>query len=216
MSDVIRLMLVDDHPIVRAGMIAVLATQPDFEVSGEASTGSEALMQVARVCPDVVLLDLEMPGLDGVETLQRLREQNPGIRVVVFTAFDTDERIVSAVQAGARGYLLKGSPREDLFQAIRVVHQGGSLLHPLVATKLLQHINRDQGAARLRADVTGRQMEVVTLLAQGLQNKEIATRLGISERTVKFHVGALLRKLHAGNRTELVAVAARAGLVSVS
>jgi DNA-binding NarL/FixJ family response regulator len=209
----IRIMLADDHPVVRDGLSAILGTQPDFAVVGESATGGETVERAAALRPDVVLLDLEMPEMDGVEALRRLREADPGIRVIVFTAFDTDERIWGAVRAGAQGYLLKGAPREELFHAIRVVHAGGSLLQPIVASKLLRHVSQEPAAA---VDaLTPRELEVLQLLAQGLQNKEIAVRLAIRERTVKFHVSGILSKLGAGNRTEAVAMAAQQGLVKL-
>jgi DNA-binding NarL/FixJ family response regulator len=207
----IRIVVVDDHPIVRDGLVAVLSTQPDFEVVGEASSGPEAIQQVRAIQPDVILLDLEMPGMDGVETLQCLRDIDPAVRVIVFTAFDTDERIVKAVQAGAQGYLLKGVPRDEIFNAIRVVHAGGALLQPVVASKLLRQVSRD---AQPELDsLTERELEVLRLMAQGQMNKEIAAALVISERTVKFHVSAILSKLGAGNRTEAVRLAAQQGLI---
>jgi NarL family two-component system response regulator LiaR len=198
----IDIVVVDDHPIVRDGLVAVLATQPDFEVVGEASSGPEAIQCVGASKPDVILLDLEMPDMDGVETLRRLREIDPAVRLIVFTAFDTDERIVKAVQAGAQGYLLKGVPRDEIFNAIRVVHAGGALLQPVVASKLLRQVTRD---AQPEADpLTERELEVLRLMAQG-----------ISERTVKFHVSAILSKLGAGNRTEAVTLAAQQGLIEL-
>lgn len=213
MSDPIRLLLVDDHPVVREGLVAILSTQPDFFIVGEAGDGKTALAFANQQQPDVILLDLEMPGQDGVETLRALRRHNPNVRVIVFTAYDTDERIVTAVQAGAQGYLLKGVPRQELFNAIRVVHGGGSLLQPIVAAKLMNHMR--QPARSTLEPLTPREHEVLTLLARGLQNKEIATELTITERTVKFHVSAILTKLNATNRTEAVAVAAQAGLISI-
>jgi DNA-binding NarL/FixJ family response regulator len=154
-----------------------------------------------------------MPGMDGVETLRQLKTQNARVRVIVFTAFDTDERIVTAVQAGAQGYLLKGAPRQELFHAVRVVHSGGSLLQPIVASKLLQRVQQEPEPPV--EPLTARELEVLQEMAAGLQNKEIAARLVISERTVKFHVSAILGKLEAGNRTEAVAVAAQRGLVEL-
>jgi NarL family two-component system response regulator LiaR len=209
----IHIVVVDDHPIVRDGLVAVLSTQPDFEVVGEASSGPEAIQCVGASKPDVILLDLEMPDMDGVETLQRLREIDPALRVIVFTAFDTDERIVKAVQAGAQGYLLKGVPRDEIFNAIRVVHAGGALLQPVIASKLLRQVTRD---AQPEPDpLTERELEVLRLMAQGQMNKEIAAALVISERTVKFHVSAILSKLGAGNRTEAVTLAAQQGLIEL-
>ncbi len=202
----IRIVVADDHPVVRDGLIAMLNTQSDFEVVAEARNGAEALQQIATYQPDVLLLDLEMPEVDGIETLRRLGEQKAGVRVIVFTVFDTDERIVSAMQAGAKGYLLKGAPRDDVFRAVRVVNAGGSLLEPLVASKLLDHVNNPDA-------LTARQKEVLHWVAKGLLNKEIADQLHISERTVKFHVSDILGKLGAGNRTEATAIATRRGLI---
>ena len=212
MTAPIRILVADDHPVVRDGLVAILSTQPDFAVVGQAASGQEVMAQVAALKPDLVLLDLEMPGLDGVETLKALQTANLPVRVIVFTAFDTDERIWSAVRAGAQGYLLKGAPREELFNAVRVVYSGGSLLQPVVASKLLHQVSR------LHADpvaLTARELEVLRLLAQGRQNKEIAAALTISQRTVKFHVSAIMTKLGADNRTEAVALAAQRGLVQL-
>ena len=139
-EDRINLLIVDDHPIVRDGLVAILTTQPDFRIVGEAASGQEALALFQQDQPDVVLLDLEMPEMDGVELIRQLRVARPDVKTVVFTAFDTDERILSALQAGAKGYLLKGAPRAELFDAIRIVHRGGSLLQPVVASRLLNQI----------------------------------------------------------------------------
>ncbi len=211
----IHLLLCDDHPVVRDGLAAILGTQPDFEVIGEASTGTEAVQKAIALKPDVILLDLEMPELDGAEALKQIRIAQPEARAIVFTAFDTDERIVSAVQAGAHGYLLKGVPREELFKAIRVVSEGGSLLQPIIASKLLNHVRARHDEANEPEPLTDREMEVLRLLAQGKSNKEIAATLVISERTVKFHVSSIMGKLGASNRTEAVSIAAGRGLVSL-
>lgn len=210
----IRLLIADDHPVVRDGLVAILSTQPDFVVVGEAGSGAEAVAQVKKLQPDVTLLDLEMPEMDGVEALRQMRRENSNQRVIVFTAFDTDERILTAVQAGAQGYLLKGVPRQELFNAIRVVYSGGSLLQPVVASKLLRQVSQKPEAPTIES-LTPREQEVLEQLALGLQNKEIAAKLVISERTVKFHVSAILAKLHVGNRTEAVTVAAQHGLIKL-
>ncbi len=227
----IRILLADDHPIVREGLRAVLETQPDFEVIAEAASGDEALRLTLTTMPDILLLDLEMPVMDGVETIRRLRQQQPNARVIVFTAFDNDERIIHAVQAGANGYLLKGAPRDEIFRAIRVTMEGGSLLQPVVASKLLRHVGHQQppGASSQSPNhqnhqnhqllpfeqLTERELEVLNLLAQGMPNKEIASQLVISERTAKFHVSSIMGKLGATNRTEAVSLAAQKGLITL-
>ena len=214
----IRILVVDDHPVVRNGLVAMLETQDDFRVVGEAGSGVEALEIINTAPPDVILLDLEMPELDGVETLNSLRGDHPNIKAIVFTAFDTDERILSAIQAGAKGYLLKGSPREQIFQSIRVVSEGGSTLEPIIASKLMSHLSGEEVA---RADqnlwdpLTARESDVLALLAQGKTNKEIAEILVITERTAKFHVSSILSKLRANNRTEAVTLASQYGLIEL-
>jgi len=225
----IRILLADDHPIVREGLRAVLETQADFEVIAEAASGDEALRLALTLQPDILLLDLEMPILDGVETIRRLRQQQPAARVIVFTAFDNDERIIHAVQAGANGYLLKGAPREEIFKAIRITMEGGSLLQPVIASKLLRHMGHQPVAGSPGSSpqhlptphmppyeaLTERELEVLNLLAQGMPNKEIASQLVISERTAKFHVSSIMGKLGATNRTEAVALAAQKGLITL-
>ena len=204
----IKIVVADDHPMLREGLVAVLGTQPDFDVVGEAADGEEVVRLAGRLEPDVILLDLEMPGVDGVGALQRLREAGSGARAVVFTAYDTDERVLGALRAGARGYLLKGASREEIFSAIRAVDSGGSLLGPAATERLLGRADRG-GAEQL----TPREVEVLGLLARGLRNKEIAERLFVTERTVKFHVGSILTKLGAHNRTEASRIGARLGLI---
>ncbi|MDF2701938.1 MAG: two component transcriptional regulator, LuxR family [Rubrobacteraceae bacterium] len=208
----IRILVADDHPMLREGLVAVLSTQPDFEVVGEAADGSEAVRLAEALRPDVILLDLEMPGTDGVAALERLRDAGSEVRAVVFTAYDTDERILGALRAGARGYLLKGASRAEIFDAVRTVYAGGSLLQPGVTARVLEHLGR--GDERAQANqLTPRELEVLGLISEGLQNSEIAERLFVTERTVKFHVSSILAKLGADNRTEAVAIAARRGLI---
>jgi DNA-binding NarL/FixJ family response regulator len=160
--------------------------------------------------PDVILLDLEMPGVDGVAALEGLREAGSKSRAIVFTAYDTDQRILGALRAGARGYLLKGASRTEIFDAVRTVHAGGSLLEPGVTTRLLDHVRED---VEQREPLTPRELEVLLLISEGLHNSEIAGRLFVTERTVKFHVSSILAKLGADNRTEAVALATRRGLI---
>ncbi|MFD3163525.1 response regulator [Herpetosiphon sp. NSE202] len=199
----IRMLVVDDHPVVREGLVAILSTQADFAVIGEASDGRQALALCQQLQPDLLLLDLELPELDGVAVLEQLDLAVSELRVLVFTAFDTDERIIGAVRAGAQGYLLKGAPRDELFAAIRLIHAGGSTLHPLIASKLLRQVQRDTNLVEL----TPREHEVLQQLAQGFANKQIAYTLNITERTVKFHLNSIFQKLGAHNRTEAVSIA---------
>ena len=210
MADKIRVLVADDHPMLREGLVAVLSTQPDFEVVGEASDGSETVRLAETVRPDVILLDLEMPKLDGVAALEGLRDAGSTARAIVFTAYDTDERILGALRAGARGYLLKGASRKEIFDAVRTVHAGGSLLEPGVTTRLLDHVREEREP---QEPLTPRELEVLLLISEGLHNSEIAGRLFVTERTVKFHVSSILAKLGADNRTEAVALAARRGLI---
>ncbi len=197
--------------MLREGLVAVLATRPDFEVVGEAADGDETVRLAGRLAPDVILLDLEMPGMDGAAVLNKLRDTGSTARTVVFTAYDTDERILGALRAGARGYLLKGASRQEIFEAIRTVHSGGSLLQPAVTSRLLNHVREPAGEP-----LTPREREVLALIAEGRSNQEIAGRLFITERTVKYHVSSILAKLGAANRTEAVTVAAQRGLVHLT
>jgi len=216
MSETIRIIVADDHPVLREGLVAILGTQSDFEIVAEANNGKELIAKARQFEPDVILTDLEMPETDGVEAIKAIRDLLPDINFIVFTAFDTDERIVSAVQAGAKGYLLKGSPRDEVYKAIRVVSRGGSLLEPTVATKLLQHMSGGNSAQDgLPEPLTEREMEVLELLGTGMTNKEIGAELFITERTVKFYVSAILGKLSASNRTEAVTIAVQRGLIEL-
>jgi DNA-binding NarL/FixJ family response regulator len=210
----IRVAVADDHPVVREGLVAMLETQRDFSVVGEAGTGPEALALVSKADPDVLLLDLELPGVDGVGVLRRLETDRSRTRVIIFTVFDTDERIIAAVEAGAAGYLLKGTPREELFTAVRTVANGGSLLAPVATSAVLRRV-RGESTAPPTPALTPRERMVLEQLARGLGNKQIAAALGISERTVKFHVSSVFTKLEATNRTEAVTRAVQAGVITL-
>jgi DNA-binding NarL/FixJ family response regulator len=204
-------MVVDDHPIVRQGLVSVLEDEDDLEVVGAADSAVEALRMVQRLRPDVMLLDLEMPELDGVDAIPQLLAAVPGLGVLVFTAYDTDERVLGAVRAGARGYLLKGASAEEIARGIRTVHGGGSYLEPRVASKLMAEVTSPRRAA---GGLSEREREVLRLVAEGLPTKQIARNLSISERTVKFHVTSIFHKLGADNRAQAVALAAQRGLLT--
>jgi DNA-binding NarL/FixJ family response regulator len=211
----IDILVVDDHPIVREGLVAILEAQDDFNVVGEGNNGAEGVDLYRRLRPDIVLLDLQMPKVDGVQAIQMIREDDPEAKIVVLTAYDTDERILQAVQAGARGYLLKGAPREDIFRAVRVVNMGGSLLEPGVAGKLLTHVGGIMRGDTREEELTSRELDVLRLMSKGLRNKEIASELFITERTVKFHANSIYQKLDVSGRTEAVSRAIQRGLVKV-
>jgi DNA-binding NarL/FixJ family response regulator len=211
----IDILVVDDHPIVREGLVAILEGQDDFNVVAEGNNGNEALELYKRHSPNVVMIDLQMPVADGVQGIQNIRAHDPDAKIVVLTAYDTDERILQAVQAGARGYLLKGAPREDIFRAIRVVNMGGSLLEPAVAGKLLTHVGGIMRGENKEEELTARELDVLKLMSKGLRNKEIATELFITERTVKFHANSIYQKLEVNGRTEAVSRAIQRGLVKL-
>jgi DNA-binding NarL/FixJ family response regulator len=206
----IKIFLADDHPVVRDGLKAILSTQADFEVVGEANNGQEALKLLHDLQPDLLLLDLEMPVMDGLTLIKNLPTSLANLKILVFTVFDTDERIVQAIKAGAKGYLLKGAAREELFNAIRVVHAGGSLLQANIANKLFDHISQNKAA------LSPRELEVLQHLSKGLTNAEIAAELFLSERTIKFHVSAILGKLEVKTRTQAVQVALKKGIISLN
>ena len=204
-----RVLVVDDHPVVREGLVSVLEDQPEVEVIGSLGSAEQAVAQVGRLRPDIVLLDLELPGMDGVAAIPRLLAASPATGVIVFTAYDTEERVLGAIRAGARGYLLKGANGQEIGQAIRTVQSGGSHLAPRVASTLLAQVQ----SPHPQHSLTPREEEVLRLVADGLPSKQIARSLAITERTVKFHVASLMRKLDADNRAQMVAIAAQRGLL---
>jgi len=206
---VIRVMLVDDHPVVREGLRGVLEAEPDLTVVGEAGSGEEAVALHRVRQPDVILMDLRMPGLDGVGAIRRIRAESPGQRIVVLTTYDTDADILRAVEAGASGYLLKDASRADLAEAVRAAARGETVLAPTVAGRLVSQV-RDPG----RQPLSARELEVLRLVAAGSTNADIGRALHISEATVKTHLVRTFGKLGVSDRTAAVTTAMKRGLLS--
>ncbi len=203
MTDKIEVLIADDHPVVRQGLRALLELEEDIEVVGEAGDGVEAVEKVMELMPDVVLMDLVMPELDGVVTTGRIKEISPKIRVLVLTSYAEDERVFGAMKAGATGYLLKDVEPRDLIQAIRSTHQGDPALSSLVAKKLIQEFAQPKSKQSISsAELTSKEGEVLRLAAKGKSNRGIADSLSISEKAVKNHIGNILGKLYLSNRTE--------------
>ena len=216
MPQKIKILIVDDHPVVRKGLMTLLATEPGFEIIGEASNGVEAVEKARATQPDVILLDLIMPKQGGVETIRQIKQLNLGCRILVITSFAEDDLIFPAIKAGALGYLLKDSSPDELLQAIRNVHEGKPSLHPTIALKLMSEMGQESRLPPTEEPLTERELEVLKLIAQGLTNQEIAEKLVISERTVGNHVGSILEKLHLANRTQAALYALKEGIVSLS
>jgi len=205
----IRLLIVDDHPIVRDGLVAILHEgEPDLEVVGEAGDGNEAVVAWRTLRPSVTIMDLQLPGQTGVEAIKAIRREDPEARVLVLTTFDGDADIQRALEAGARGYLLKNVRRAALIEAVRAVAAGQRYLPPATAARLVEAMEAER--------LTARELDVLRLLAQGERNREIAKTLGLAEPTVKIHVNNLLRKLEAKDRTEATVIALRRGLIHLS
>lgn len=204
-----RVLIVDDHPVVREGLVAILEDEQDFQVVGAVGSAEDALALAPGAEPDVILLDLELPGMSGVDVIPRLAAAVPGARVIVLTAYDTDDRVLRTIKAGARGYLLKGAPADEIARAIRAVHAGGSYLASRVAAKVLTQVRSPRGSTTL----SERERTVLRLVADGLATKQIARELGITDRTVKFHISSIMNKLGAGTRAQAVAEAARRGIL---
>ena len=211
--ETITVLIVDDHEVVRRGLRSFLESQDDLEVVGEAANGAEAVQKVQELLPDLVLMDLVMPGMDGIDAIRQVSRVSPSSRVLVLTSFSEDEKVFPAIKAGANGYLLKDVAVEDLARAIRSVAGGEFLLHPEVAGKVLDEFRETTKAIPPLSDLTPREVEVLGLIAKGYSNKEIASSLLIATRTVKAHVSNILSKLHAMDRTQAALYAVRHGLV---
>ena len=209
-------MIVDDHTVVRDGLGTMLQRQPDFAVVGDASNGREGVEMAERLKPDVILMDLRMPEMDGVEAMRRIRQAQPAINFLVLTTFDTDEYIFDAVEAGAKGFLLKDASRDDLFNAVRAVSRGESLIQPNVAVRLLNRFaEMSRGGGQTVDALSDREREVLTLIARGSANKEIASELVLSESTVKTHVANIFAKLGVNDRTSAVTTAIQKGIIKI-
>ncbi len=219
-TGMIDVLIADDHSIVRRGLRTLIAGEPDMKVAGEASDGYEVVAQARELHPDVILLDLVMPGQNGLDALAQIKSEDPNARVLVLTSFGDNDRVFSAIRAGASGYLLKDASPEQLLQAIHDVYNGESHLHPTIALKMLRELDNPDAETAHRPltddPLSEREVEVLRLVAQGASNQEIAKTLTISERTVGNHIGSILRKLHLANRTQAALYALRRGLVDIN
>lgn len=204
----IRVLVADDHPIVRGGVVGLLRDEPDIEVVAEAGSGEDAVRLALELVPDVVLMDLRMPGVDGVEATERIRAEAPDVRVLVFTTYETDDSILGAIEAGASGYLLKAAPAEELLAGVRAVAAGETVLGPSIAAKLVNRVRQAPAPA-----LSTRQLEVLRLVAAGKSNPEIAAELFIGESTVKTHLGIIFERLGVSDRTRAVTRAMELGLL---
>jgi NarL family two-component system response regulator LiaR len=215
MSQTIRVLIVDDHTIVRKGIRALLTEIADLEVVGEAADGQEAVAQADRLCPDVILMDLAMPRMDGIEATRQIKAQHPESRILVMTSFATDDKVLPAIKAGAMGYLLKESAPRDLVQAIHQIYRGESSLHPVIARKVLEEIAHPPNYSQTVDSLTEREVTVLRLVAQGLSNQDIAKKLHVRVSTVRTHVSNIMSKLYLANRVQATLYALREGLVSL-
>jgi two-component system, NarL family, response regulator LiaR len=212
MNPPIRVLIADDHVIVRRGIQALLATEPGIEVVAEAPDGAAAITAVARHRPDVILMDLVMPGMDGIEAIRQIKGGQPEARILVLTSFATDDKILPALKAGALGYLLKDAGPDELVRAIRLVHRGEASLHPTIARQVLQELSRPAAAPPSPDPLSERELEVLRAVARGQSNHEIAEQLSIGEATVRSHVSNILNKLHLASRTQAAIYALRKGI----
>ena len=210
----IKVLIADDHPLVREGLRALIATEPDMDLVGEASDGVEAV-DLAMSLQPVIPLDLMMPNKTGIEAIQEIKEENPDARILVVTSFGEDENVFPAIKSGALGYLLKDSSPQELLSALREVHRGEPSLHPTIALKLIRELNHPSQAKAEGTPLTGREVEVLKLVAQGLSNHEIGETLVIADRTVSKHVSSIIEKLHVSNRTQVALYALKEGLATL-
>lgn len=215
MSELIRVMVVDDHPVVRRGIKSLLGEEEDIQVAGEAVNGRDAIEKVESLKPDVILMDLVMPEMTGIEAIEKITASHPDARILVMTSFAADDKVFPSIKAGALGYLLKDSDPEDLIRMIRQVYRGELSIHPTIARKVIQELNRPVKEPLTPSPITEREVEILQLLAQGMENKEIAARLVVQDATVRTHVSNILRKLQLANRVQATLYALRTGLTSL-
>jgi NarL family two-component system response regulator LiaR len=216
MSESIRVLIADDHQLVRQGLAALLAVKPGFEVIGQAENGAEAVKLANSLNPDIILMDLLMPGKNGIEATHEIKAENPDAHILIITSFAEDENVYQAIKAGALGYLLKDSSPQELMQAIDDVCHGRMSLHPNIAMKLIEELNKPTEKQKTIDPLTEREVEVLKLVAKGHSNQEIAEKLVVSERTVGAHVSNILSKLHLANRTQAALYALRKGFTDLS
>jgi DNA-binding NarL/FixJ family response regulator len=209
----IKILIADDHPVVREGLFAMLNREVDFDVVGEAKDGMEAVNKTKELSPDIVLMDLRMPDMDGVEAMRKIKEAMPDVKFIILTTYSDDEYIFSGIEAGARAYLLKDAPREDLFKAIRAVYRGESLIQPVVASKLLDRFSELSRGTPSGEGLSERELEILQLMAKGAANKEISAQLSIAQSTVKTHIANIFQKLGVNDRTEAVTQALKKGII---
>jgi len=208
-----KILIADDHPVVREGLVTMLSRENDIEVVGEAQNGKVAIEKARELKPDIVLMDLRMPEVDGIEAIRRIKSENPQVKFIVLTTYDNDEYIFKGIEAGARAYLLKDAPRAELFKAIRAVSRGESLIEPAIAGKVLDCFAELSRQTQSPEALSERELEVLTLIAKGTSNKLIATNLNIGESTVKTHIQSIFHKLNVSDRTEAVTEAIKKGIV---
>lgn len=215
MNELIRVMVVDDHPVVRRGIESLLGEEEDIQVVGEAVNGRDALEKVESLKPDVILMDLVMPEMTGIEAIEKITATHPEARILVMTSFAADDKVFPSIKAGALGYLLKDSDPDDLIRMIRQVYRGELSIHPTIARKVIQELNRPAREPLTPSPITEREVEILQLMAQGMENKEIAAKLVVRDATVRTHVSNILRKLQLANRVQATLYALRTGLTSL-
>jgi DNA-binding NarL/FixJ family response regulator len=213
--EAIKILIVDDHPVVREGIGSMLKREPDFRIVGEALNGLDAIEKARLLTPDVILMDLRMPELDGVEAIKRIKEEMPETKFIILTTYSDDEYIFKGIAAGARAYLLKDAPRAELFKAIRAVSTGESLIQPVIASRVLDKLAELSKKTPASETLSEREIEVLELMAKGVSNKDIGEQLSITQSTVKTHITSIFQKLNVATRTEAVTTALKRGIIQL-